>query len=98
MIELHGKPVLQYIIEGLRDAGVRELLVIVGYHAETVRNFFGDGSRNKVAIQYAMQTVQDGTGRVVDLARGFVAGSPLGFSYGDVLVDPASYKRRVDPP
>ncbi len=36
MIVVRGKPVLQHIIEGLRDAGVRELLVIVGYHAETV--------------------------------------------------------------
>src|SRR5436189_5520791 len=98
MIEVRGKPVLQYIIEGLRDAGVRELLVIVGYHAETVRNFFGDGSRNKVAIQYAMQTVQDGTGRVVDLARGFVAGCPFVLSYGDILVDPPNYKRLVDLP
>src|SRR5438034_658251 len=98
MIEVRGKPVLQYIIEGLRDAGVRELLVIVGYHAETVRNFFGDGSRNKVAIQYAMQTVEDGTGRVVDLARGFVAGCPFVLSYGDILVDPPNYKRLVDLP
>ena len=98
MIVVRGKPVLQHIIEGLRDAGVRELLVIVGYHAETVRNFFGDGSRNKVAIQYAMQTVQDGTGRVVDLARGFVAGCPFVLSYGDILVDPPNYKRLVDLP
>src|SRR6266513_4377883 len=98
MIEVRGKPVLQYIIEGLRDAGVRELLIIVGYHAETVRNFFGDGSRNKVAIQYAMQTVQDGTGRVLDLSRTFVGDSPFILSYGDILVDPPNYKRLVDLP
>src|SRR4029077_8918189 len=96
MIVVRGKPVLQHIIEGLRDAGIRELLLVVGYHADAVRNFFDDGSRHNVAIQYATQTVQDGTGRVVDLARGFVAGCPFILSYGDILVDPPNYKRLVD--
>jgi len=96
MIAVRGKPVLQYIIEGLRDAGIRELLVIVGYHADTVQNFFGDGSRHDVSIQYATQTVQDGTGRVLDLARNFVGDSPFILSYGDILVDPANYKRVID--
>src|SRR5436309_13782322 len=96
MIEVRGKPVLQHIIEGLRDAGIRELLVIVGYHADTVQNFFGDGSRDDVSIQYATQTVQDGTGRVLDLARNFVGDSPFILSYGDILVDPANYKRVID--
>ncbi|HET6887431.1 MAG TPA: sugar phosphate nucleotidyltransferase [Candidatus Udaeobacter sp.] len=98
MIKVRGKPVLQHIIEGLRDAGIRDLLIVVGYHAEAVRNFFGDGSRHNVAIQYATQRVQDGTGRVVDLARDFVGDGPFILSYGDILVDPGNYKRVVDLP
>jgi dTDP-glucose pyrophosphorylase len=98
MIVVRSKPVLQHIIEGLRDAGVRECLVVVGYRADTVRKFFGDGSRHNISIQYATQTVQDGTGRVVDLARDFVGNSPFILSYGDILVDPANYKRIVDLP
>src|SRR2546425_4905689 len=77
MIEVRGKPVLQHIVEGLRDAGVRDFLIIVGYRAEAVRNFFGDGSRYKIEIQYTMQAVQDGTGRVVNLARDFVDQQPF---------------------
>ncbi len=96
MIEVRGKPVLQHIIEGLRNAGIREVLIVVGYHADAVQNFFGDGSRHNAAIQYATQTVQDGTGRVVDLARGFVADCPFILSYGDILVDPANYKCVVE--
>jgi dTDP-glucose pyrophosphorylase len=98
MIEVRGKPVLQHIIEGLRDAGVHRFLIIVGYHAETVRNFFGDGGRNDVDIEYATQTVQDGTGRVVNLARNFVGESPFILSYGDILISPENYKRIVDLP
>src|SRR6267143_4379345 len=98
MIDVRGKPVLQHIVEGLRDAGVRKFLIIVGYHAETVRNFFEDGRRHDFTIQYATQTVQDGTGRVVNLARDFTGGSPFVLSYGDILISPVNYKRIVDLP
>jgi dTDP-glucose pyrophosphorylase len=98
MIEVRGKPVLQHIVEGLRDAGLRRFMIIVGYHAETVRNFFGDGQRHNVDIQYTTQTVQDGTGRVVNLARSFVGDSSFILSYGDILVSPVNYKRVVDFP
>ena len=96
MIEVRGKPVLQHIVEGLRDAGVRRFVIIVGYHAEAVRNFFGDGKRHRVEIEYVTQTVQDGTGRVVNLARSFVGDSPFILSYGDILISPMNYKRVVD--
>jgi dTDP-glucose pyrophosphorylase len=98
MIEVRGKPVLQHIMEGLRDAGVRRFLIVVGYHAEAVRNFFDDGSRYNVALEYVTQTVQDGTGRVVNLARAFTGGSPFVLSYGDILISPVNYKRVVDFP
>src|SRR4029077_17756424 len=71
MIAVRGKPVLQHIVEGLRNAGVKRFLAIVGYRADVVRDHFGD------ELEYVMQVVQDGTGRVVDLAREFVNGSPF---------------------
>ena len=93
MIEVRGKPVLQHIVEGLRDAGVRRFLIIVGYRADAVQNFFGDGTCYKIDIQYATQITQDGTGRVVDLGRNFVNDSAFVLAYGDILVAPANYKR-----
>ena len=98
MIEVRGKPVLQHIVEGLRDAGARKFLIIVGYHAEMVRNFFGDGRNHNVDFEYATQTVQDGTGRVVNLARKFAGRSPFILSYGDILITPVNYKRLMDLP
>jgi dTDP-glucose pyrophosphorylase len=96
MIEVRGKPVLQHIVEGLRGAGVREFLIIVGYHANAVCEHFGDGPRYNIDIKYKTQTVQDGTGRVVELARDFTENLPFVLSYGDILVEPANYKRIVD--
>src|SRR5437879_5709690 len=98
MIKVRGKPILLHIIEGLHGAGVKNFLIIVGYHAEAVRDYFGDGTCFGLQIKYATQVVQDGTGRVVELARDFVGQSPFTLSYGDILVDPANYKSLVELP
>ena len=93
MLQVRGKPVLQHIIEGLRDAGLRDFLIVVGWRADVVRDFFRDGSQLGVRIQYMTQAVQDGTGKVVELAREFVERDPFVLSYGDILVAPENYPR-----
>jgi len=98
MIAVRGKPVLQHIVDGLHDAGIRDLLIVIGYRADAVQDFFGDGSDYNVAIQYKTQTVQDGTGRVVELAHDFVTDRPFILAYGDILVDPANYRGVVNLP
>ena len=90
MIAVRGKPVLQHIVEGLRGTGVQQFLVIVGYREDVVRDYFS------AEVEYVTQKVQDGTGRVVDLARDFVGQAPFVLSYGDILVDPRNYKSIVD--
>jgi dTDP-glucose pyrophosphorylase len=96
MIEVRGKPVLRHIVEGLRDAGVKNFLIIVGYRADVVRDYFGNGSEFGVQVEYETQVTQDGTGRVVDLTKPFAAQSPFVLSYGDILVEPNNYKRLCD--
>ena len=93
MIPVRGKPILLHIIEGLRSAGVERVQIIVGYKAEVVRDFFGNGSAFGVAVEYATQVVQDGTGRVVELSHEFVGDKPFVLSYGDILVAPANYSK-----
>ena len=98
MIKVRGKPILLHIIEGLQAAAVKNFLIIVGYHSNAVRDYFGDGTCFGLQIKYATQVVQDGTGRVVELARDFVGQSSFVLSYGDILVDQANYKSLVELP
>jgi UDP-N-acetylglucosamine diphosphorylase / glucose-1-phosphate thymidylyltransferase / UDP-N-acetylgalactosamine diphosphorylase / glucosamine-1-phosphate N-acetyltransferase / galactosamine-1-phosphate N-acetyltransferase len=91
MVIVHSKPVLQYIIEGLTVAGLDEILLVVGYRKEVVQDYFGDGSRHGIRIDYVEQVVQDGTGKVVELAKEFCGSAPFVLSYGDILVQPSTY-------
>jgi len=96
MLEVQGKPVLQHIVEGLRDTGLTNLLIVVGWRADVVTNYFRTGSQLGVRIEYETQTVQDGTGRVVALAKKFVGNDPFLLSYGDILIAPENYGRIRD--
>ena len=93
MLQVRGKPVLAHIVEGLKAAGVSDFLIIVGWRADVVREFFHEGAQFGVRINYATQLVQDGTGRVVELAKSFVGDEPFILSYGDILVDAENYLR-----
>ena len=95
MIEVQGKPILQRIIEGLHAAGVSNFLVIVGYRADAVRQFLGDGTGFGVSLSYATQVEQDGTGKVVELARDFTGSAAFLLHYGDIIIDPVNYARLV---
>ncbi|MGZ5503736.1 MAG: sugar phosphate nucleotidyltransferase, partial [Chthoniobacterales bacterium] len=46
-------------------------------------------------IEYVTQVTQDGTGKVVELAREFCGSAAFVLSYGDILVDPDNYQPLV---
>ena len=97
MVEVCGKPILRYIVDGLRDAGIRKILVVVGYRKEVVQDHFQDGSAFGMQVTYAEQVSQDGTGKAVELAKEFCESDPFILSYGDILVDPSSIFRSPGP-
>jgi len=62
MIEFHGRPFLEYLIEMLRDQGIRRILLLLGYLPQVIIDHFGDGTRFGVEIEYAVSPVEDDTG------------------------------------
>jgi dTDP-glucose pyrophosphorylase len=91
MLSVEGKPILQWILEGMREAGIRQACVVTGWQASVIESHFGDGSSLGMELVYVRQEVADGTGRAPLLARGFVGGDPFLLSYGDILVRPRVY-------
>jgi len=96
MVAVRGRPILETIVRGLVANGIREVLLIVGYRKEVIEEHFGDGAEFGCRVSYVEQVVQDGTGRVVELAREFAGGDPFLLSYGDILVPATDYAPLVD--
>ena len=91
MLRVHGKPILEHILEGLRDAGISDVFIVTGFRADVVEDYFGDGKRLGLNVQYGRQLVQDGTGKAPELAKAFVGSDDFLLTYGDILVRPETY-------
>jgi len=96
MLPVRGKPILEWILEGLLDAGIREFFIVTKYRAEVVREHFGDGGRWDARIAYGTQGDLPGTAKAVEPAREFVGTEPFLLSYGDILARPAPYASMVE--
>lgn len=96
MVKVKGTPILESIVRGLVSNGIEKVLIVVGWRKEVITDYFGDGSAFGCEIDYVEQVVQDGTGRVVELAKDFAGDDPFVLSYGDILVPAESYGPLVD--
>lgn len=61
MVLIAGKPMIQHLIESVRDEGFSDFAISVNHHAEQIERHFGDGQRFGVAIQYLREERPLGT-------------------------------------
>ncbi|MHA1341504.1 MAG: bifunctional sugar-1-phosphate nucleotidylyltransferase/acetyltransferase [Promethearchaeota archaeon] len=88
LIPLAGKPLLKYIIEGLKNVEISKILIIVGYLKDQIKNYFGTGANFGVTISYKEQNKFLGTAHATKLAKDFVGNSNFFLIYGDLFFDP----------
>jgi dTDP-glucose pyrophosphorylase len=92
MLPIGDRPMLAHQIERMEAAGIREVLVVVGYKAEMVEQYFAAHPPKLASVRYVRQERQDGTGSAAMLARDFAAGEPFLMTYGDNIVEPEVYR------
>jgi D-glycero-D-manno-heptose 1,7-bisphosphate phosphatase len=61
MVEFHGRPFLEYLIEMLRDQGIQRVELLLGYLPQVIQEHFGDGGRFGVEIGYSVSGADDQT-------------------------------------
>lgn len=62
MTNILGKPILEYTINGLKNYGVERVILGVAYKKEKIIEYFGNGGKIGVQIEYNEHSVEDGTG------------------------------------
>ncbi len=85
MLQAANKPILEHILNSAIEAGIDGFVFITGYLEEQIREYFGDGSRWGVNIEYVQQKEQLGTANAIGCAKGHVDGAFLVLN-GDMLI------------
>lgn len=96
MLPVAGKPILQIIVESLKESGIDDICMIVGYLQEKISAFFGNGSQLGVRIEYIEQKKARGTADAVSLTEDFVDGEDFLLSNGDVLIKCNEYGKLLE--
>lgn len=61
MLPVGNRPILEHVMAALHGAEIRDVVVVVGYKAESVQAHFQDGNRFGMRIQYVHQKTLNGT-------------------------------------
>jgi glucose-1-phosphate thymidylyltransferase len=86
MIPVANRPILQHVLEGLVRAGIKDIVLVVGYKKERIMSYFGDGKTIGANIQYVVQDRQLGTAHALHVAKRAVNDDFLVVA-GDNLID-----------
>jgi dTDP-glucose pyrophosphorylase len=82
MLPVGDRPLLERIVEQLRDAGIRHVNLTTHYRADAIARHFGDGSRFGVEIEYVSEERPLGTAGALGLVDSH---EPLLIMNGDIL-------------
>ncbi|OQB14180.1 MAG: D-glycero-alpha-D-manno-heptose 1-phosphate guanylyltransferase [Firmicutes bacterium ADurb.Bin193] len=86
MIDVMGKPVMEYIIELMKNAGISDIAVTLMYMPHIITEYFGDGKRFGVNLTYFVEQTPLGTAGSVKNAEAFLD-EPFIIVSGDCLTD-----------
>ena len=86
MLPLVNRPMMEHIIDLLKEHGIEEIVVTVAFMANAIRNYFGDGSEFGVRMVYASEETPLGTAGSVRNAMEELDDTFIVIS-GDVLTD-----------
>jgi UDP-N-acetylglucosamine diphosphorylase/glucosamine-1-phosphate N-acetyltransferase len=84
MLPIAGKPILEHLLIQAGEAVIKEFILVVGYHDEQVRSYFGSGEKWGVSVEYCTQRRQLGTADALSMVAGLVSGNFLVIN-GDII-------------
>lgn len=94
MFKLLGKPLMEYVVEELAEAEVREAVCVVGHNPEQIIDYFGTESHG-VSMSYVTQEQARGMADALLSARGAVNNEKFLVVNGDDVFDPGLVKKML---
>jgi len=87
MLKVAGKPLLEYHLERLSNAGITEIVINISWLADQIEDYFSDGSDFGVNINWAHEDIPLETGGGIFNALPVLGSAPFLLISGDVWTD-----------
>jgi len=92
LLPVGGKPLIEWSLEALKEAGIEEVLIVTHYMEEKLKERLGDGSSLGLSLSYSRQERMGGTADAFRMAEEFADGEDFLGLYGDLFLDPECVK------
>lgn len=87
LLPIANKPMSQYCVESLRDAGIIDIAIIIGGTApHKVQEYYGNGNNFGVKITYVNQDEPKGIAHAINLCKNFINGEKFVVFLGDNIL------------
>ncbi len=87
LIPIANKPISQFVLEDLRNSGVKEVAIILGdIFPERVKEYYGNGAQFELRISYIYQKEPRGIAHAISLAKDFVGNDKFVAYLGDNIL------------
>ncbi len=87
LLPIKNKPIIEHTINNLKKHGITDIILSIGYKADQIMEYFGDGSRFGVYISYCIEDDPLGTGGAVKQAAKNIEDEHFILIWGDNLMD-----------
>ena len=87
LIEIKGKPLLEWNLIKLRSAGIKEIVINLHYLGDQIVDYFGNGKKLDLKINYSFENRLLGTGGALIQGKNFLNDSPFLLISGDLWTD-----------
>ena len=97
MLPLLGKPMLHHVMDTVNEAGMKDIVLVVGHYREQIENYFGEGDWLGVNISYAEQPEPKGEYDAVLAAESHLAGEDRFLMTDcDIITTPSRFEETVN--
>jgi bifunctional UDP-N-acetylglucosamine pyrophosphorylase/glucosamine-1-phosphate N-acetyltransferase len=96
LLPVAGKPFIFHTLNALEEAGIRETLVVYGYHGEILREAINSEDWGKMSVSYVFQEERKGTAHAAGHVKDFAGDDTVLLMNGDVMTGPGTFSGLID--
>ena len=94
LLPIAGKPMMLHTIQSMKQCGIDHIYVLVGWRAQRLKNYLGDGRKFGVKVEYITQEQRLGTAHAVSILKDKLD-ERFCCIYGDVVVSPKALTKAL---
>ena len=85
------KAIIEYVINAMKQAGITEITIVVGWRKHAILDYLGSGERLGVKLTYVVQDKRDGLGKAVFSGKHIIGDAPFMVVLGDNFFYPQTF-------